>query len=214
MENDQKSQDLQASYDAVADEYARRIYDELNGKPLDRALLERFVRETHGQLCDVGTGPGHVARYLHDHGADAFGIDLSAGMVEQARRLNPGMDFRQGNMLSLDLKEGSLGGITAFYSVIHVPRDQVVEALREFKRVLCPGGLVLIAFHIGNETVHRNDWWDKKVSLDFAFFTSDEMVGYLKTAGLEVVEVIERDPYPEVEHQSQRSYIFARKATS
>jgi SAM-dependent methyltransferase len=211
MTDQQKTQDLQDSYDVVAEEYARRIYDELKDKPLDRQLLNRFAREAQPPICDIGTGPGHVARYLHDRGAIAFGIDLSPRMVEQARKLNPGMEFQQGNMLALDAPDNAWGGITAFYSIIHVPRAKVADALREFKRVLRPGGLILLAFHIGDETRHMEEWWDTKVSLDFAFFTPPEMQGYLTSVGLAIVEVIQRDPYPEIEHQSQRCYIFARK---
>jgi len=211
LSNDLTQRELQDSYDSMADEYARRIYDELKDKPLDRQLLDRFAREVQPPICDIGTGPGHVARYLHEQGADVFGIDLSPGMVEQARKLNPGMTFRQGNMLALDVPDNSWGGITAFYSILHVPRDQVVEALREFRRVLRPGGVVLLAFHVGTETRHEEEWWGKKVSLDFAFFTPQEMQGYLKSAELEAIDVIERDPYPDVEYQSRRSYIFARK---
>jgi len=211
LDEGQKWRDLRNSYDVVAEEYARRIYDELKDKPLDRQLLDRFAREAQPPICDIGTGPGHVARYLHDRGANSSGLDISAGMVQQARRLNPGIEFQQGNMLALDAANGSWGGITAFYSIIHVPRVEVINALREFKRVLCPSGLLLIAFHVGDETRHLEDWWDNAVSIDFNFFTPQEMQSYLMNAGLEVIEVIQREPYPDVEHQSQRCYIFARK---
>jgi SAM-dependent methyltransferase len=142
---------------------------------------------------------------------EVCGVDLAPGMVEQARQLNPEIAFMQGNMLALDVADEAWGGIAAFYSIIHLPRADVIRALREFKRVLRPGGVVLLAFHIGEETVHLDEWWDLPVALDFTFFRSDEMAGYLQAAGFDVEEVIERAPYPEVEHQSRRGYIFARK---
>src|ERR1700694_4827193 len=94
--------DIQKSYDLVADEYVRRIYDELQHKPLDRELLDRFVKSVPpaGLVCDIGTGPGHVARYLHDSGINVCGIDLSAAMIERAHRLNRGIQFQQGNMFA------------------------------------------------------------------------------------------------------------------
>jgi ubiquinone/menaquinone biosynthesis C-methylase UbiE len=213
LDENQKLRDLRNSYDVVAEEYARRIYDELKDKPLDRQLLDRFARDAQSPICDIGTGPGHVARYLHDRGANVFGIDISAGMVEQARRLNPGIEFQLGNMLALDTPEGSWGGITAFYSIIHVPRSEVINALREFNRVLRRSGLMLIAFHVGNETRHLEDWWDKKVSLEFNFFTPQEMQECMINAELEVIQVIQRAPYQDVEHQSPRCYIFASDLT-
>src|SRR5438876_12115319 len=91
---------VRASYDRVAAEYAERIAGELAGKPFDRALLDRFADlvKPLGPVCDLGCGPGHVAAYLHERGADVFGIDLSQEMVAQARRLNPGLRIEAGTM--------------------------------------------------------------------------------------------------------------------
>jgi len=211
----QKSSDVQSAYDRVADEYVRRIFEELKHKPLDRQLLDRFAARVQslGPVCDMGCGPGHVARYLQGRGVLVSGVDLSPVMVEHARRLNPGIEFWQGDMLALDVEDEAWAGITAFYCLIHVPRSKVVAALRELKRVLRPGGLLLLAFHIGDDVVHLDEWWGQQVSLDFIFFRPEEMRGFLESAGFEVEEMIERDPYPDVEHQSRRAYVFATKTT-
>ncbi len=204
------------SYDRVAAEYVRHIAGELEHKPLDRALLDRFAAsfQNHEPVCDIGCGPGHVARYLHDRGLNISGIDLSPGMVEEARRLNPGIVFSQGNMLALDVEDGAWAGIVAFYSIIHIERHDVVRALRELCRTLRPGGLLLLSFHIGDDVLHRDELWGVPVCLDFVFFTSREMSEYLLTAGFEIPEIVEREPYPDVEHQSRRAYIFALKGAS
>ena len=70
---------------------------------------------------------------------------------------------------------------------------------------------MLLTFHLGDETVHLDDWWGQKVCVDFFLFRSDEMAGHLTAAGFEIEEIVEREPYPDVEHQSRRSYIFARR---
>jgi ubiquinone/menaquinone biosynthesis C-methylase UbiE len=204
--------DVQTSYDLLADEYVRHIYDELQHKPLDRQLLDRFASSVTGSICDIGSGPGHIARYLHERGAKVCGIDLAPEMVERARRLNPGIEFQQDNMFALESADGTFAGMTAFYALVNIARADIVRALRELWRVLMPGGPLLLAFHVGDDVLHREEMWEVKVSLDFYFFRSDEMTGYLRAAGFEIEEIIERDPYPEaVEHQSRRSYIFARK---
>jgi SAM-dependent methyltransferase len=209
----QKTIDLQNSYDTVADEYVRHIYDELQHKPLDRQLLDRFADSIQGTnpVGDLGCGPGHVARYLYERGVKVIGIDLSAGMIEQARRLNPGIPFQQGNMLALDVEDEAWGGVVAFYSIIHVPRDEVVRALVEIKRVLRPGAPLLVAFHIGEEVVHLDELWGKPVSADFVFFRPHEMGNYLNAAGFVIEEVITRPPYENVEYPSHRAYLFAKK---
>jgi SAM-dependent methyltransferase len=204
---------VKEGYDRVAEEYAKRIYDELEGKPLDRHLLNRFAEGVRGRgvVCDLGCGPGHVARHLHGQGADVFGIDLSPRMVEAAARLNPSIDFRTGDMMALEAGDESWAGIVAFYSVIHIPSANVVTALREMGRVLQPEGLLLLAFHVGVDPVHLDDWWGHSVSLDFFFFEPKQMLGYLRRAGLQPIEMIEREPYDGVEHPSRRCYILATK---
>lgn len=208
------TEEIQASYDRVADEYVRRIYDELRHKPLDRQLLDRFadtVRD-RGAVCDMGCGPGQIARYLHERAVRVCGVDVSPEMVERAKRLNPGIEFHQASMLSLPFADGTWAGIAAFYSIIHVPRAEVVAALRELRRVTQPGGWLLLTFHIGDSTLHLDEWWGHRVNVDFHLFRSDEMAAQLQEAGWEGIEVIERDPYPEVEHPSRRAYVFARKS--
>src|SRR5215469_16778772 len=107
------TQSIRESYDRLADEYARHFANELQNKPFDREQLNRFAAEVagRGEVCDMGCGPGHIARYLRDAGAKVFGLDLSPRMVDEARRLNPDMNFREGNMLALDLPDAALAGI-------------------------------------------------------------------------------------------------------
>jgi SAM-dependent methyltransferase len=201
-------------YDRLADEYARRLFHELDQKPLDRELLNRFAAAVagRGECCDLGCGPGHVARYLSDAGSSIFGLDLSPRMVEQARRCNPDITFREGNMLALDLADGSLAGIAAFYAIVNLPRETLPTVFREMHRVLQPDGLLLLAFHCGDETLHVDELWERQVSMDFFFFQPDAIRVELEAAGFFIEEIIERGPYaPEVEHQSRRAYVFGRK---
>jgi SAM-dependent methyltransferase len=205
---------IRESYDAVARTYADEIYDELRRKPFDRELLDRFAERVRGRgwVCDMGCGPAQVARYLSDRGADVFGVDLSAGMLAEARRLNPDLGFVQSSMMELGLASESLAGVAAFYSIIHILRQQVVSALAEMFRVLKPGGSLLLTFHLGTEDSYHEEMLGHRVSMDIALFTTEEMSGYLRTAGFQADEVLERDPYaPEVEYQSRRGYILASR---
>jgi SAM-dependent methyltransferase len=210
------SRKLQLSYDAVAGEYAAHLYGELAAKPLDRELLARFAGETRGRgrVCDLGCGPGQVARFLTDCGADAFGLDLSAEMLREGARLGPDVAFVQGDMLALPLADGALAGIAAFYSIVHVSGEPLAAALAEMRRVLAPGGLLLVAFHVGDEVVHRDELWEREVDLDFVFHQPDVVERLLGESGLTCEETVVRDPYDGAEHPSRRAYIRARRPST
>jgi ubiquinone/menaquinone biosynthesis C-methylase UbiE len=212
--DDGRNQRVRSSYDTVAGEYSRHIYSELESKPFDRQWLNRFAGRAldRGIVCDVGCGPGQIARYLADRGVRVFGLDLSHGMLLESQRLNPNITLVEGNMLAFPIGSNKLTGITAFYSIIHLDRDLAPDALAEMHRVLSRDGYLLLAFHLGVDVVHVSDLWGYEVDLDATFFTTEEVTRSLVHAGFKVEEAQERDPYhPDVEYQSRRGYILARK---
>ena len=208
--------DTRLTYDTVARRYAEEIAGELEDKPFDREFLDRFATAVKGRerVVELGCGPGHVAAYLAASGVDISGLDLSPGMVAEANRLFPGLEVVVGDMLALPFGDATLGGVVAFYSIIHFDDDQLAIAFSEMARVLADGGLVTLAFHIGDEVVHREQWWDMPVVLDARFLPTEHVTVLLVKAGLEIESVEERAPYaPEVEYQSRRAYIVASRAS-
>jgi SAM-dependent methyltransferase len=205
------SADLSASYDRIAGEYVRRVFNELDEKPFDRELLERFARRVRltGPVLDVGCGPGHVSRFLDERGVEVAGVDLSPGMLEKARALNPDLPFIQADMRALELPEQSLVGMVALYSIIHLPRAELGAVFAGWRRLLRPGAPLLLAFHVGSETRHLDEWWGHPVAVDVSFFTSREVEAQLAEAGFAVEAAVEREPYPAIEYQSRRAYVLA-----
>jgi SAM-dependent methyltransferase len=163
--------ETRASYDTIAAHYTQWIRGELARRPVDRALLVAFAEIVTASgspvVADIGCGPGRVTAHLRELGVEAFGIDLSPGMVEQARATYPELRFEVGSMLDLALDDAALGGVVAWYSIIHVPDELLPVAFAEFRRVLVPGGQLLLAFQIGDEISHRDDVDGHRVSLDF-----------------------------------------------
>jgi SAM-dependent methyltransferase len=203
---------IRRSYDEIADEYERRISGELEGKPFDRDVLKRFAQQVQGKVCDLGCGPGHVTAFLRGQGADVFGIDLSPVMVEIARRRQPDLVFEVGDMLALNLPVKHVTGIVTFYSIVNLPERMLPVVFREMLRVLQPGGLLLLAFHIGDQFAHYEELWGRPICLDFYYFEPVRIRRMLESAGFAIEDAVERDPYPpEVEHQSRRAYVWARK---
>lgn len=200
-------------FDSVAMEYAEKFCGEHENKPQDCEILYRFSQEVAGKepVWDFGCGPGQTTQYLRNLGIDISGIDISEKMIAQANKINPGITFRKGNMLDLEFKNESIAGIVAFYAIVHFSEDQLKKAFREIFRVLQPGGVFLFTYHIGEEAIHLDEFLGRGVELDFMFFKTDFIFTCIKDAGFDDLEIIERDPYPEVEYQSRRAYVFAKK---
>ena len=203
--------DIGHTYDVAAEHYAATFAGELDGKPFDRDLLDRYAAAVagRGEVWDVGCGAaGHLTRYLADRGATASGADLSPGSVAVARRCQPGLTFLVADMCGLPAGDASLAGIVAFYSMIHLPRTRIPAALAEFRRALGPGGALLAAMHGGTGEIGSDEAFGLPVPVRATLVSLDEIAAMAESAGLEIRERHERAPYPG-EYPSQRLYLWA-----
>ncbi|MFG1624608.1 class I SAM-dependent methyltransferase [Kribbella sp. NPDC049227] len=205
---------LRDSYDALAAEHADIVASSLDDRPLDRALFAAFaelVRAGGNDLvADVGCGPGRVTILLSDLGLDAFGIDLSPGMLALARRTHPHLRFDEGSMLALDLPDATLGGLLAYYSIIHIPWDQRPQLFAEFHRVLAPGGVLMLAFQIGTENNHRTELFGTPISITWYRQQPTDLAALLQTAGFTLHTTTVREP--ETPNTPAHGYLIAHKA--
>ncbi|MFJ6674972.1 class I SAM-dependent methyltransferase [Actinosynnema sp. NPDC091369] len=194
--------DTRTSYDTVAESYTDFTRESLAKLPLMRGALAMFAeaaREVGGPVADVGCGPGHITAHLRGLGLDAFGIDLSPRMVEIARRDHPGARFEVGSMTDLPLADGSVGGVLAFYSVIHVPDAEVPAVFAHFHRVLRPGGVVLLGFHVGDrDHLKTEGYGGHPMSLHVHRRPVERVAGWLRDAGFALAAQVLLDPDDEV----------------
>ncbi|HET8892250.1 MAG TPA: class I SAM-dependent methyltransferase [Candidatus Angelobacter sp.] len=111
----------------------------------------KFAAVCEGLICDLGCGPGHVTEYLSRFNANVIGLDLSSGILREARARHSEIIFLQGDMLNLPFAAAKLAGIVAFYSIIHFDGNEVARAFAEMSRVLNRVGLFFSAVHVGRE---------------------------------------------------------------
>ena len=206
---------VRSSYDAVATAYADHLVEELLGQqPFEHWLLDRVAEQSGGgPVVEVGCGPGHVTAYLAEAGADATGLDLSPGMVAEARRRFPNGDYQVGDLRRLMRPTSAPGwsAVLAWYSMIHLAASELPDALAALIRPLAPGGWLVVALHAGAEVRHADDWFDVPVDLDFVLHDRADVVAMVEAAGLQEVEWYVRGPIVSRGETTSRLYVLGRK---
>ncbi|MEV6320320.1 class I SAM-dependent methyltransferase [Nocardia sp. NPDC051787] len=200
-----------SAYDDVADLYAELFRHQLDGQPLDRAMLGVFAElvadNGSGPVADLGCGPGRVTAHLATLDMQVFGIDLSSRMIALARAEYPHLSFDQGSLEQLPIGDGELGGIVAWYSLIHIPPDRVPQVLDEFSRVLAGKGHLLLAFQTADlsEAVQA---FDHKVTCAYRW-APKRLARLLTDAGFTMVARMVREPRPD--ERFGQAYLLAAK---
>ncbi|MFL1380249.1 MULTISPECIES: class I SAM-dependent methyltransferase [unclassified Nocardiopsis] len=192
---------VRESYDTVAADYAAAVRSPAELDPVSRAMLGAFAelaRTAPGPVADLGCGPGKVAAHLAAAGVPVFGVDLSPGMVAQARGAHPDLGFAVGSMTALPLGDGVLGGILAYYAVHHTPPEVLPRVFAEFRRTLAPGGHVMVAGYVGDgETVPpARVYGGHEVSYKLHLLPPERIAALMAAAGLTVTARMVQEPPP------------------
>ncbi|MEU0006615.1 methyltransferase domain-containing protein [Streptomyces sp. NPDC006314] len=200
-------------YDSVAEDYADHFRNPLADRPLERALLAAYAGQVGpgGTVADLGCGPGAVTSHLAGLGLSVFGLDLSESMIAIARREYAALRFEQGSMLELPVASGSLAGVVSWYSSIHTPVDELPALLAEFRRVLAPGGRVLLAFQVGEAPLRLDRPWGRPVVLDFHRRRPERMAELLSEAGFTLRSSTVREPVDALGESVPQAFLLAQK---
>ncbi|MGH1565820.1 class I SAM-dependent methyltransferase [Mumia sp. DW29H23] len=183
--------DVGNAYDARAAEYIELLGSVEQMAEQDRATIGRWQAGIDGDILDAGCGPGHWTEVLSQGGArEVRGIDASAHFIASARRRFPHLDFARGDLAALPFASGSVAGVLSWFSIIHTPPDAVPVILREFARVLAPGGSLLLGFFDGDAGVA----FDHAVTTAY-YWSADALGALLAPVGFVVEQASARqDP--------------------
>jgi ubiquinone/menaquinone biosynthesis C-methylase UbiE len=191
--------EIRNAYTAVAVSYAEILPDTRYEAPLDLAMLRQFLDllgPDANDVLDAGCGTGRMTAYLHSlaPGLTIDGVDLSPGMLEQARSTYPDGRFVEGDLAALPYGDGSFDGVLAWYSIIHTPAEDVGVILAEMRRVLRPGGVALIGFQAGvGERVIQHAY-GHDVSMVAFLHTTAHIAESLLGIGMSIDAVLDRAP--------------------
>lgn len=188
--------EIAAAYSVRAEEYLRVLGDIEQLDATDRATIAAWRDSTTGTLLDAGSGPGMWTRFLAEgvHGdghRDAWGLDVTEAFVVSARARFPEMTFAVGSFRDIPAADASLGGILAWYSLIHTPPVEVPAVLAEFARVLRPGGSLLIGYFDGP----AREPFAHQIAMAY-FWSADTLGEMLADVGFTVASAERRDRRP------------------
>jgi SAM-dependent methyltransferase len=139
-------------YDRLCDTYA--AWTSAGHGDLRRRYIDRVFElglTPRAQVLDLGCGTGrHATAYLVERGLEVTGVDLSPKSVQVAKREVPGARFLLGDMSSIHLPPSSFDLVTAFYSLIHVPKEEHATVMARIWSWLRPGGHVVVTMGGGD----------------------------------------------------------------
>jgi ubiquinone/menaquinone biosynthesis C-methylase UbiE len=149
----------------------------------DLALVARHLSIRPGTVLDVGCGPGHMTEHLRSLGVDAIGIDLVPEFIEHARTAYPHGRYELGSIDRLPVPDHSVSGMLAWYSLIHLPPEDLDGVLAEFRRAMAPTATLVAGFFDGDKVTA----FEHKVVTAW-FWPVDEFSARLRRAGFTEVE--------------------------
>lgn len=195
---------VREAYAARASEYVSLFGSIDDAAKQDREYVLAWARDIERRIIDVGCGPGQWTNYLCANGVDVEGVDPVSEFVDVARQRYPDVDFRIGRADRLGVEDASLGGVLAWYSLIHIDPDQIGVVLTEFARCIGPGCGLAIGFFEGPELAA----FDHAVTTAY-FWPVDVLSSHVERAGFVITDAQTRtDP-----GMRAHGALIARRAT-
>jgi SAM-dependent methyltransferase len=202
-------------YNRTAKEYAEKFLNELDGKPFDRNILNRFsdMLPDKSLVYDFGCGSGQTTKYINDKNRHKIiGLDFSENAILLARQNFSEIEFVVDDMLNSKMASSSADGIVAFYAIVHFTYIEIEQVFKEWLRLLKPNAISLFSFHVGEEEVEVVDFLGVSgAKATWHLLDTDRVLEIAEKVGFKTEEAVIRYPYKGYEHESKRAYIMLKK---
>lgn len=139
------------TYNLLAKAYDEETLDFWERFP--RTFIDKFAELSHGNVLDIGSGPGRDGLILKNKGLSVVCIDASSAMVELS--IARGLESVVGDFTALPFPDASFDAAWAYTSLLHVPKSLIATAFLEISRVLKPQGIFGLGLIEGKEEMYR-----------------------------------------------------------
>lgn len=177
------------SYDTFASQYAKRWgkqWRETDGNLIKKLLT---LVKPKAKILDVGCGTGDLLKFLIDDGFKGYGIDSSAGMLEEAKKHIASDYLQQMDICNLNYPNGYFDAVISLYALQHI--QDVEKALYELKRVTKRNGYVYLGTHIGSKNNDQETWYsfpDNGGKVYMHYWSEEQIARLIEEYELEIIE--------------------------
>ncbi|MEV6288636.1 class I SAM-dependent methyltransferase [Kribbella sp. NPDC051770] len=212
-----KTDELRAAHDILAEVYVEAVRGALDRMPTERAMLDLFSdyvlsADLGTDVADIGSGTGRLAPYLAERGLTPYGVDLSPGMIEVARRDYPAFSFEVADLRDLPFADASMAGAVCWFSLIYLAPEDRTPAFTSLARVIAPGGHLVTAYKPGDGQRRRGGAPDLNATYDGYWLSTAEMQHHLTTAGFTILFQATRPADEEI--PQEHAYLLARRTNA
>ena len=187
---DEATADTLATYERIADEYRERHGD----RNIVADAIELFLDaldDSDEQILDIGCGPGWESATFGKRGFDVTAIDITPALLAATGEVAPNVARARMDMRTLGFADDSFDGMWACASFLHVPHADALETLREFRRVLRPGGVLFCAVARGeDDRTSNSDAYGRRDERRFTLYTPENLRERALDAGF-VIETLD-----------------------
>jgi len=183
-----KKEIVRKGYNKAAETLAEIFGIDKKGEDQVKFLSEFSSRmPSNSRVLDAGCGNGAYSRILSEK-FEVIGVDISEKQIELAKKNAPKAQFICQDMTKLTFPDDHFNGILSFYAIIHIPREEHYQLLKDFYRVLKVNGIVLLTFHCTDDPEsYVEDFFGPEIKMFWSGFDKASNLKMVQDVGFKII---------------------------